>query len=68
MKPEHRLLLAVDAVVNLALGLALLLSPAGTQTMVGLPPSNTFFYVTILVGSICFIRAPSSPAVPLPPW
>jgi hypothetical protein len=57
MKPEHRLLLAVDAVVNLLLGIALLLFPAGVQRMLGLPPVDTFFYVTILGGVIFGIGA-----------
>jgi hypothetical protein len=57
MKPEHRLLLAVDAVVNLLLGIALLLFPAGTQRWLGLPPTNTFFYATILGGVIFGIGA-----------
>lgn len=57
MKSGHRLLLAVDAVVNLLLGIALLLFPAGIQRLLGLPPADTFFYVTILGGVIFGIGA-----------
>jgi hypothetical protein len=57
MKSGHRLLLAVDAVVNLVMGLTLLLFPAGTQRLLGLPSTNTFFYATILGGVILGIGA-----------
>ncbi|MGD1994676.1 MAG: hypothetical protein PVI59_15890 [Anaerolineae bacterium] len=52
MKSKHRLLLAADALVNLFLGLILLLFPAGTLELLGLPPTNTYFYATILGGVI----------------
>jgi len=52
MKSDHRLLPAVTAVVNLVLGMALLLFPAGVQRLLGLPPANTCFYVTLLGGMI----------------
>ena len=48
MKTKHKILLAVDGVVNLLLGLCLLLFPAGFQTLFGLPPTDTFFYASIL--------------------
>jgi hypothetical protein len=48
MKPKHRALLALDAFVNLFLGVLLLLFPAGILELLGLPPTDTFFYATIL--------------------
>ena len=48
MKTKHKILLAIDGVVNLVLGLCLLLFPAGFQTLFGLPPTDTFFYASIL--------------------
>lgn len=48
MKPKHRALLALDAFVNLFLGVLLLLFPAGMLELLGLPPTDTFFYATIL--------------------
>lgn len=52
MSEKHRLLLAIDALVNLLLGLLLLLFPAGLLELLGLPPTNTYFYATILGGVI----------------
>jgi hypothetical protein len=52
MKSEHRLLLALDALVNLLLGMVLLLSPAGALEFLGLPLTDTYFYATILGGVI----------------
>jgi hypothetical protein len=46
-------LLLIDAVVNLLLGLVLLLFPIGVGQALGLPPSNTYFYTTIL-GAVVF--------------
>jgi len=48
MDPTHRLLLTIDAFVNLLLGLALLLLPAGLIELLGLPPTSTHFYTSIL--------------------
>ena len=48
MKAKHRLLLLVDAIVNVLLGVLLLLFPAGMIGLLGMPPTDTFFYVTIL--------------------
>jgi hypothetical protein len=52
MKRKHRLLLACDSIINLLLGILLLLFPAGVLDFFGLPPTNTFFYPTILGGVI----------------
>ena len=52
MKPKHRVLLAIDAAVNLILGVFLLLFPAGMVEFLGLPPTDTYFYATILGGVI----------------
>ena len=41
-------LLAVDALVNLALGVALLLFPTGLARWLGLPQPSTPFYASIL--------------------
>jgi hypothetical protein len=41
-------LLLIDAVVNLLIGLFLLLIPSGMGTFLGLPPTTTYFYTTIL--------------------
>jgi hypothetical protein len=48
MKGKHRVLLVVDSVVNLALGVLLLLFPAGLVDVLGLPATNTYFYASIL--------------------
>jgi len=52
MTNKQRVLLMSDSIINLALGLLLLLFPAGVMDLLGLPPSNTFFYPTILGGVI----------------
>lgn len=52
MNPKQRVLLAVDAWVNLILGAGLLLYPTGVLGLLGLPPSTTHFYPTILGGVI----------------
>jgi hypothetical protein len=46
-------LLAIDGVVNLVLGLFLLLFPTGIQRYFGLPPTDTYFYASIL-GAVIF--------------
>lgn len=50
MHTKHRSLLAIDAVVNLLLGLALLLFPAGLIELLGLPSTRYHFYTSILGG------------------
>ena len=52
VKTKHRVLLAIDAFVNLLLGVLLLSFPAGVLGLLGLPPTNTYFYATILGGVI----------------
>jgi len=53
MQRKHKVLLTIDAVVNVALGLFLLLFPAGVVELLGLPETNTFFYASIL-GAVIF--------------
>jgi len=53
MKSKHKVLLAIDGVVNLVLGAILLLFPAGLVELLGLPPTNTYFYASIL-GAVIF--------------
>jgi hypothetical protein len=53
MHRKHRVLLAVDGVVNLVLGLILLLFPAGLVELLGLPATDTFFYSSLL-GAVIF--------------
>jgi len=50
MKEQH--LLLIDAFINLLLGVLLLLFPAGMMGVLGLPPTDTYFYATILGGVI----------------
>lgn len=53
MRPVGKRLLVIDAVVNLALGVLLLIFPAGIVALVGLPATNTNFYASIL-GAVLF--------------
>jgi hypothetical protein len=53
MGAKHKLLLGIDGAINLALGLLLLLFPAGVAGLLGLPQSNTYFYASIL-GAVIF--------------
>ena len=53
MSAQNKTLLMVDAVVNLALGVILLLFPTGVVELIGLPPTNTNFYASIL-GAVLF--------------
>ena len=53
MKSKHKILLAVDGIVNLALGAILLFFPAGLLAFIGLPNTSTFFYTSIL-GAVIF--------------
>ena len=48
MKKKHKVLLAVDGIVNLILGAILLFFPAGLVKYLGLPATNTYFYASIL--------------------
>jgi hypothetical protein len=41
-------LLALDAAVNMLLGLALICAPLGTVEFLGLPPAAPFFYSSVL--------------------
>ncbi len=53
MKPVHKVLLAIDGVVNLALGALLLSYPVGLLEILGLPSTGSFFYTSIL-GAMMF--------------
>ena len=53
MTPVDKRLLIIDAIVNLALGVLLLLFPAGIVNLLGLPITNTNFYASIL-GAVLF--------------
>jgi hypothetical protein len=53
MSPADRRLLFIDAIINLALGLLLLLFPTGIGSQLGAPPTNTHFYASIL-GAVLF--------------
>lgn len=48
MQRKHKILLLIDGTVNLLLGVLLLLFPVGIIDMLGLPPTNTHFYPSIL--------------------
>jgi len=52
MKSQVKLLLVADAVINLILGALLLLFPAGILEYLDLPPTDTYFYSSILGGVI----------------
>lgn len=52
MKKKVQYLLAADAGINLILGALLLFFPAGILEYLGLPPTNTYFYSSILGGVI----------------
>ena len=52
MKKNVQFLLVADAVINLILGALLLFFPAGILEYFGLPPTNTYFYSSILGGVI----------------
>jgi len=53
MNAKNKTLLMVDAVVNLVLGVILLLFPTGVVELIGLPPTSTNFYASIL-GAVLF--------------
>ena len=52
MKTKVRFLLALDAVINLILGIILLLFPTGIPSKLSLPIPETNFYTSILGGVI----------------
>lgn len=52
MKSKVRLLLALDAVINLLLGVILLLYPSGISSLLGLPDPDSYFYSSLLGGVI----------------
>jgi hypothetical protein len=53
MGPLQRISLTIDALVNLSIGLTLLLAPAGTLRVLGLPPGGAYFYTSVL-GAVLF--------------
>jgi hypothetical protein len=53
MESKHKALLLIDGVVNLILGLLLILYPVGIMELLGLPPTETYFYAIIL-GAVLF--------------
>jgi hypothetical protein len=53
MRPRDRVLLLVDAGVNLVLGAALLLFPTGLVRFLGVPPATSRFYPSLL-GAVLF--------------
>ena len=53
MNFKHKVLLFIDGIVNLLLGVILLFFPAGLLDLLGLPPTNTYFYASIL-GAVIF--------------
>ena len=53
LEPLEKKLLLIDALVNLALGILLLLFPSGIGHLLGAPPTNTNFYASIL-GAVLF--------------
>ena len=48
MQTRHKTLLLLDGAVNLVLCVVLLLYPAGVVGLLGLPPTSTNFYPSIL--------------------
>lgn len=53
MESKHKILLLIDSAVNVILGILLLLFPIGVIDILGLPPTNTNFYASIL-GAVLF--------------
>lgn len=52
MQRKHKILLAIDGIINLGLGLLLLTFPLGTAAYLGVPRADHSFYPTILGGVI----------------
>jgi hypothetical protein len=48
MKSKNKTLLFIDGIVNIFLGILLLLFPVGVVDFLGLPPTNTNFYPSLL--------------------
>jgi hypothetical protein len=48
MNSKNRVLLIIDCTVNLVLGALLLLFPLGVIDLLGLPPTDSYFYPMIL--------------------
>ncbi len=53
MQLKHTVLLTIDGIVNLILGVLLLLFPVGVIDLLGLPPTDTNFYPSLL-GAVLF--------------
>jgi hypothetical protein len=53
MGSKQKALLLIDGVVNFILGVLLLLYPVGIMDLLGLPPTDTYFYASIL-GAVLF--------------
>ncbi|MFN2111606.1 MAG: hypothetical protein ACK2TT_00660 [Anaerolineales bacterium] len=53
MDHKTKLLLVIDASINLVLGILLLIYPAGIPGLLGLPVPTTYFYSSIL-GAVLF--------------
>ena len=53
MERKHRILLVIDAVMNLALGILLLVFPLGVAAYFGVPELETNFYRSVL-GAVLF--------------
>ena len=47
---KQKSLLRIDAVINIILGFLILLFPAGSLDLLGLPPVSNYFYTTVLGG------------------
>ena len=63
MKTKYKVLLTIDGIVNVVLGVLLLLFPVGVIDLLGLPPTSTHFYPSILgavlfgIGAALFLEA-----------
>jgi len=63
MKLKYTMLLVIDGTVNVMLGVLLLLFPVGIIDLLGLPPTSTNFYPSILgavllgIGAALFLEA-----------
>ena len=53
MNSQHRTLLIVDGIINLALGVLLLLVPFGMASFLGVPEPTSFLYACVL-GAVLF--------------
>lgn len=50
MRVKGHMLLAIDAAINLFLGILLMLAPVGALEFLGLPTTDSYSYATILGG------------------